>query len=48
MKGQSECVSVPKDIRTMRDATRPNTPHSRTIHDARLRDVLVTHSRSTR
>ena len=45
---QSESVSLPKDTRTMRDNTRADTPHPRPIHDARLRDVFVTHSKSTR
>jgi hypothetical protein len=48
MKTQSESVHVPKDIRVVRDDTRTNTPHPRTIHDAWLRDVFVTHSSSTR
>jgi len=48
MKTHSESVNVPKDSRTMRDDTRINNPDPRTIHNAQLRDVFVTHSRSTR
>jgi hypothetical protein len=48
MKAESESVNVQKDTRTVRDDIRPNAPHQRTIHNARLRDVFVTHSRSTR
>jgi len=48
MKTQSGSVHVPKDTRIARDDTRTNSPHRWTIRDARLRDVLVTHSRSTR
>jgi hypothetical protein len=48
MKTQSESVNVSKDTRTVHSDIRTNDPNPRTIHDARLRDVLVTHSKSTR
>jgi len=47
MNTQSESLSAPKDIRTMRDDT-TNNPHPRATPDMRLREVFVTHSRSTR
>jgi hypothetical protein len=48
MKTQPESVNVTKAIRTVRDDIRANHPHARTIHDVRLRDVLVTYAKSTR
>ena len=48
MKTQSESVHVPKDTRIARGDTRTNAPYRWTIYDARLRNVLVTHSTSTR
>jgi hypothetical protein len=48
MKTQSESVNVPRGTRILRDDIRTNNPRLWTIHDLRFRDVLVTHSRSTR
>jgi hypothetical protein len=46
MKTKEESVYAPTEGRIMRDETSPSNP--RTIRDLRLRDLLVTHSRSTR
>jgi hypothetical protein len=48
MTKQPESVSAPKPIRTVRDDVWTNNPHPRTSHDVRLRDVMVTHAKSTR
>ena len=48
MKTQSESIHAPKNIRTVRDDIRTNNPRAQKIHDMRLSDVFVTHSRSTR
>jgi hypothetical protein len=48
MASQSKSVNTQQNVRTVRDDIRANNPRLRTIHDLRFRDVLVTHSRSTR
>jgi hypothetical protein len=48
MKTQPESVNVPKAMRPVHDDTRPNNADPLTVHVLRLRDVFVTHSRSTR
>jgi hypothetical protein len=48
MKTQSESVHIPKDSRTVRNDIRTSNPQPLTIHDARLRNALVTYSNSTR
>ena len=46
MKANSQSVDAPTATRIMRDEASPS--NSRTLRDLRLRDVFVTHSRSTR
>jgi len=45
---QSKSVNALQDLHALRDDIRANYPRLRTIHDLRFRDVLVTHSRSSR
>jgi hypothetical protein len=48
IKTHSNSANASQDVRIVRNDIRTNNPRLRTIHDLRFRDVLVTHSRSTR
>jgi hypothetical protein len=48
MNSQSESVNVQKDIRTVRDDIRKNTPRLRTIHDPWIRNAMALSANPTR
>jgi hypothetical protein len=48
MRTQSESVSVPQNVRSVRDDIRANNPRLPTIYDRSIQNALVTYAKSTR